>query len=93
MPDESTDGLDPSQKYGVRRLINEMVRDRAIVISTHILEEIEGVADLLIVPKFGQQWVEPLHELIRFSGLAVDSLVVEQGSMDDISRELTMPSH
>jgi hypothetical protein len=54
---------------------------------------INGVANLLIVPKPGQQLAEPLRELIRFNDIAVDSLVVEQGSMDDVFRELTTPSH
>jgi hypothetical protein len=54
---------------------------------------INGVANLLIVQKPGQQLAEPLRELIRFNDIAVDSLVVEQGSMDDVFRELTTPSH
>ena len=36
--DEPTDGLDPNQKHEVRTLINDMARDKIIVISTHILE-------------------------------------------------------
>lgn len=41
--DEPTDGLDPNQKYEVRRLIRGMAADKIIVISTHILEEVEAV--------------------------------------------------
>ena len=41
--DEPTDGLDPNQKHGVRRLIAEMAGDKAIIISTHILEEVEAI--------------------------------------------------
>ncbi|HEV3017683.1 MAG TPA: ABC transporter ATP-binding protein [Burkholderiaceae bacterium] len=41
--DEPTDGLDPNQKYEVRTLINEMSRDKIIVISTHLLEEVDAV--------------------------------------------------
>jgi ABC-2 type transport system ATP-binding protein len=41
--DEPTDGLDPNQKQEVRRLISEMAGDKAIVISTHILEEVEAI--------------------------------------------------
>ncbi|MGI9388200.1 MAG: ABC transporter ATP-binding protein, partial [Methyloligellaceae bacterium] len=41
--DEPTDGLDPNQKHQVRNLISEMAADKAIVISTHILEEVEAV--------------------------------------------------
>lgn len=41
--DEPTDGLDPNQKHEVRTLIREMGRTKAIVLSTHILEEVEAV--------------------------------------------------
>ena len=41
--DEPTDGLDPNQKHQVRALIRDMSRDKAIIISTHILEEVEAV--------------------------------------------------
>lgn len=41
--DEPTDGLDPNQKYEVRTLINEMAEDKAIIISTHILEEVHAL--------------------------------------------------
>ena len=41
--DEPTDGLDPNQKHEVRTLISEMSSEKAIIISTHILEEVEAV--------------------------------------------------
>src|SRR5690606_33083565 len=41
--DEPTDGLDPNQKHEVRTLINAMSKDKIIVISTHILEEVDAV--------------------------------------------------
>jgi ABC-2 type transport system ATP-binding protein len=47
--DEPTDGLDPNQKHEVRTLINEMARDKIIVISTHILEEVEAVCSRAII--------------------------------------------
>jgi ABC-2 type transport system ATP-binding protein len=47
--DEPTDGLDPNQKFEVRALINEMARDKIIVISTHILEEVDAVCDRAII--------------------------------------------
>jgi len=43
--DEPTDGLDPNQKHEVRELINEMAKDKAILISTHILEEVDAICD------------------------------------------------
>jgi len=47
--DEPTDGLDPNQKHEVRTLINEMARNKIIVISTHILEEVEAVCTRAII--------------------------------------------
>ena len=47
--DEPTDGLDPNQKHDVRQLIREMSRDRTIVISTHILEEVQALCTRAIV--------------------------------------------
>ncbi len=47
--DEPTDGLDPNQKHQVRLLIQEMARDKAIIISTHILEEVEAVCDRALI--------------------------------------------
>ena len=47
--DEPTDGLDPNQKYEVRQLIAEMSKEKAIIISTHILEEVEAVCTRAII--------------------------------------------
>jgi ABC-2 type transport system ATP-binding protein len=47
--DEPTDGLDPNQKFEVRALINEMARNKIIVISTHILEEVDAVCNRAII--------------------------------------------
>lgn len=52
--DEPTDGLDPNQKEGVRALIREMAPDKAIIISTHILEEVPAVCSRAIVIAGGQ---------------------------------------
>jgi len=47
--DEPTDGLDPNQKHEVRTLINAMASDKIIVISTHILEEVDAVCTRAII--------------------------------------------
>jgi ABC-2 type transport system ATP-binding protein len=47
--DEPTDGLDPNQKHHVRNLITDMAADKAIIISTHILEEVEAVCSRAVV--------------------------------------------
>ncbi|MFW2405223.1 MAG: ABC transporter ATP-binding protein [Gammaproteobacteria bacterium] len=47
--DEPTDGLDPNQKHEVRELIQSMSADKIIVISTHILEEVDAVCNRAII--------------------------------------------
>jgi ABC-2 type transport system ATP-binding protein len=47
--DEPTDGLDPNQKHEVRKLIEDMASDKIIVISTHILEEVEAVCNRVMI--------------------------------------------
>ena len=47
--DEPTDGLDPNQKHEIRALIKEMAAEKAILISTHILEEVESVCTKAII--------------------------------------------
>ena len=47
--DEPTDGLDPNQKHEVRTLINAMAKDKTIVVSTHILEEVHAVCTRAII--------------------------------------------
>jgi ABC-2 type transport system ATP-binding protein len=47
--DEPTDGLDPNQKHHVRELIREMAPHKAIIVSTHILEEVEAVCTRAVI--------------------------------------------
>ena len=47
--DEPTDGLDPNQKYEIRAMIREMARDKTIILSTHILEEVGEVCTRVII--------------------------------------------
>jgi len=52
--DEPTDGLDPNQKHEVRKLIKKMAKDKCIIISTHILEEVEVVCSRMIIMSAGR---------------------------------------
>ncbi|MBL0028032.1 MAG: ATP-binding cassette domain-containing protein [Rhodanobacteraceae bacterium] len=47
--DEPTDGLDPNQKHEVRALIQAMAKDKTIIVSTHILEEVHAVCNRAII--------------------------------------------
>jgi ABC-2 type transport system ATP-binding protein len=52
--DEPTDGLDPNQKHHVRKLIADMAADKAIIVSTHILEEVEAVCSRAVIINRGR---------------------------------------
>lgn len=47
--DEPTDGLDPNQKHTVRSLIRAMAADKTIIVSTHILEEVEAICNRAVI--------------------------------------------
>jgi ABC-2 type transport system ATP-binding protein len=52
--DEPTDGLDPNQKHEMRQLIKTMGQTKAIIVSTHILEEVEAICNRVIIIDRGQ---------------------------------------
>jgi ABC-2 type transport system ATP-binding protein len=47
--DEPTDGLDPNQKHSVRTLIRAMAKEKAIIVSTHLLEEVEAICSRAVI--------------------------------------------
>ena len=80
--DEPTDGLDPNQKFEVRRLITEMAHRKTIVISTHILEEVEAVCTRAMIIARGRILADGTPaELKRRSAT---------GNMDEVFREITL---
>jgi ABC-2 type transport system ATP-binding protein len=52
--DEPTDGLDPNQKFSVRTLIRGMATEKAIIVSTHLLEEVEAICTRAVIIDRGQ---------------------------------------
>jgi ABC-2 type transport system ATP-binding protein len=58
MLDEPTDGLDPNQKHTVRQLIDQMARDRTILISTHLLEEVHALCNRVVIIANGRLMVD-----------------------------------
>lgn len=52
--DEPTDGLDPNQKFEVRRILKEMAARKAVIVSTHILEEVGELCTRVIVIAKGE---------------------------------------
>jgi len=79
--DEPTDGLDPNQKHEVRTLIQEMSREKAIIISTHILEEVDAVCTRAIIIASGE---------LLFDG--TPQALLQQspsGKLDEVFRDIT----
>jgi ABC-2 type transport system ATP-binding protein len=69
--DEPTDGLDPNQKHEVRTLIRQMGERKAIIFSTHILEEVEAVCSRAVIIDRGQIVANGTPEELKLrSGLA-----------------------
>ena len=83
--DEPTDGLDPNQKHEVRELIRAMGSTKAIVLSTHILEEVEAVCTRAVVIASGRVVFDGTPE--EFELLAPAS--VTRNRMDYVFRQLT----
>jgi ABC-2 type transport system ATP-binding protein len=89
--DEPTDGLDPNQKHEVRQLINAMAKDKIIVISTHILEEVEAVCNRAIIISSGRIVADETPDaLIRRSRYhnAVTLRFEKAGALKDAAAEL-----
>lgn len=85
--DEPTDGLDPNQKHEVRGLIQAMARDKAIIISTHILEEVEAVCSRAIVIARGRIVAEGRPE--GSAGWRIGDILAAPGKLDAAFRQVT----
>lgn len=78
--DEPTDGLDPNQKHEVRELINNMSRDKCIIVSTHILEEVDAVCSRAIIIAKGEILVDSTPDKLK---------VQHKCGLDEIFRKIT----
>ncbi|VBB69031.1 ABC transporter, ATP-binding protein [invertebrate metagenome] len=86
--DEPTDGLDPNQKHHVRTLIRDMAADKAIIVSTHILEEVEALCCRAVIIARGRLVADgtaeellahlPCHNAVTVTVAAAEATVVEQ---------------
>ena len=79
--DEPTDGLDPNQKYDVRELIKKISKNKTIVISTHILEEVEAVCTRAAIIANGKLLFDDTPSKLQSS---------RDGSLDDTFRKITL---
>jgi ABC-2 type transport system ATP-binding protein len=80
--DEPTDGLDPNQKQVVRDLIKEMASTKCIIISTHILEEVDAVCSRAMIIASGKVVADGSpSELKSQSG---------SGDLEEVFRKVTL---
>ena len=90
--DEPTDGLDPNQKHEVRSLIREILPDKAIIVSTHILEEVEAICDRALIIADGRIVAsgtpQELGRLSRYHNAV--SITLPASSAEAVSAEIGM---
>ncbi len=63
--DEPTSGLDPNQIIEIRKLIRELGRERTVILSTHILPEVEAICDRILIINKGKIVADGTPELLR----------------------------
>ncbi|HPY77229.1 MAG TPA: ATP-binding cassette domain-containing protein [Anaerohalosphaeraceae bacterium] len=79
--DEPTDGLDPNQKHEVRRLIQQMAKEKCIIVSTHILEEVELVCNRTIIISRGRILADSTPSRLQQD---------YQGTLEEVFRKITV---
>jgi ABC-2 type transport system ATP-binding protein len=86
--DEPTDGLDPNQKYEVRTLIRRMGSEKAIIFSTHILEEVEAACTRAIIIDQGKIVANGTPDELKAKSPAAGNVIVTVGNA---SKEQLIP--
>jgi ABC-2 type transport system ATP-binding protein len=88
--DEPTDGLDPNQKHEVRMMIRDMSTTKAIIFSTHILDEVDAVCSRAIIIADGQVVADDTPDGLRrrsaFHGSVV--ITVSGGRASDVEKHI-----
>ena len=90
--DEPTSGLDPNQLADIRRLIKELGKNKTILFSTHIMQEVEAVCDRVIIINKGKIVAdEGLHE-IKSHGQETKIVRVKFDTQVEIAKLASLPS-
>ena len=79
--DEPTDGLDPNQKHEVRQLISRMAAGKAILISTHLLEEVDAVCTRAIVIAHGRLVFDGTPEALAAKSERHNAVLISVGGI------------
>ena len=84
--DEPTTGLDPNQRVEIRELIRKVGREKTVILSTHILPEVEATCDRILIINKGRIVADGTADTLRkqASGQQVLKVRIEGGSTDNI---------
>ena len=88
--DEPTDGLDPNQKAMVQELISSLSEEKCIILSTHILDEVEKTCSRVMIIAQGRVVVDGTPD--ELLAKAAEDGVPGEGRLDDLFRHLTAGS-
>lgn len=88
--DEPTSGLDPNQIVEIRKLIRELGKHKTVILSTHILPEVEATCDRILIINQGKIVADGTSEILRkqASGEEILQVRIEDGDPNDIFKAL-----
>jgi ABC-2 type transport system ATP-binding protein len=88
--DEPTSGLDPNQIVEIRKLIRELGRHKTVILSTHILSEVEATCDRILIINRGKIVADGTSDLLRKQASGEELLLVriEDGDPNEVFREI-----
>lgn len=89
--DEPTDGLDPNQKHQVRKLIQNLAKDKIVIICTHILEEVTAVCNRVIIIANGQKRFDDTPKALQARSAYCNAITLKLSYLSDISGLLELP--
>ncbi len=89
--DEPTTGLDPNQIVEIRRLIRELGKEKTVILSTHILSEVEATCDRILIINKGIIVADGTAENLRkqAKGHEILRVTIEDGDGDAVKRQLS----
>ncbi|MFH1310420.1 MAG: ATP-binding cassette domain-containing protein [Candidatus Omnitrophota bacterium] len=87
--DEPTTGLDPLQIIGIRKLIKNLAKNKTIIFSTHILQEVEALADRIVIINEGKIVSQGTREELAKDAMKYRYFVLEvKGQRNDVEKAL-----
>ena len=87
--DEPTNGLDPTQTEHMRRLVKEIAKDATVILSTHIMQEVDAICDRVLILSNGHLALDARLEELRKSNRLIVQCSLNEEQVNNLSNELT----